>query len=32
VAECVIHVLNAILVVEVGLNKFFFSNPCPEAG
>jgi hypothetical protein len=23
-AECFIHVLNAILLVEVGLNKFFF--------
>jgi len=23
-AECFIHVLNALLLVEVGLNKFFF--------
>jgi hypothetical protein len=29
-AECFIHVLNAILLVEVGLNKFFFFGlPAP---
>ena len=25
-AECFIHVLDTILLVEVGLNKFFFSS------
>jgi hypothetical protein len=28
-AECFIHVLTTILLVEVGLNKFFFFHPFP---
>jgi len=31
-AECFIHVLNAILLVELGLNKFFFFVHFPSLG
>jgi hypothetical protein len=31
-AECFIHVLDAILLVEVGLNKFFFFVHFPSLG
>ena len=29
-AECFIHLLNTILLVEVGLNKFFFFADFPS--